>query len=255
MTDPRRLIPSLEQILESTEFTDMLDQHPRILVLNQLRTEVERVREEIAAGGSPEDTRDPRRYATAVLERLRVVTTPSLRPVINGTGVILHTNLGRAAQAPAALEAMTRVARGYSNLEYELGEGQRGSRYDHCARLLCELTGAESALVLNNGAAALVLALRTMAFGREVLVSRGELVEIGGGFRIPEILGSSGAVLVEVGSTNRTRLDPSGPVFVSAVERDGHGALVGERHVHHLLEKARGNGHTRRAGLLDEVLV
>ncbi len=206
MTDPRRHIPSLEQILESTEFTDMLDQHPRTLVLNQLRTEVERVREEITAGGSTEDTRDPRRYAKAVLERLRVVTTPSLRPVINGTGVILHTNLGRAAQAPAALEAMTRVARGYSNLEYELSEGRRGSRYDHCTRLLCELTGAESALVLNNGAAALVLALRTMAFGREVLVSRGELVEIGGGFRIPEILGSSGAVLVEVGSTNRTRL-------------------------------------------------
>ena len=206
MTDPRRRIPSLEQLLDTDEFSEILDQHPRSLVLNQLRTEVERVREETGAGESTEGIEDPRRYAVAVLERLRVVSAPSLRPVINGTGVILHTNLGRAALAPVALEAMTRVARGYSNLEYDLGEGQRGSRYDHCTTLLRELTGAEAALVLNNGAAALVLALRTIAFGRGVLVSRGELVEIGGGFRIPEILGSSGAVLVEVGSTNRTRL-------------------------------------------------
>lgn len=204
MTDPRRQIPSLEKILDSVAFSEILDQYPRSLVLNQLRIEVEQVRGETLAGESTEGVGDPRRYAAAVVERLRVVSMPSLCPVINATGVILHTNLGRAALAPVALEAMRSVAYGYSNLEYDLSEGQRGSRYDHCSMLLRELTGAEAALVINNGAAALVLALRTIAFGRGVVVSRGELVEIGGGFRIPEILGSSGAALVEVGSTNRT---------------------------------------------------
>jgi L-seryl-tRNA(Ser) seleniumtransferase len=150
---------------------------------------------------------DPQLYAVGVKERLRVSATPSLRSVINGTGVILHTNLGRAPLADSALDAMASVARGYANLEYDLEAGSRGSRYDHCTDLLRELTGAGGALVSNNGAAALVLALRTMAFGRAVLVSRGELVEIGGGFRIPEILESAGATLSEVGSTNRTRLE------------------------------------------------
>ena len=150
---------------------------------------------------------DPQLYAVGVEERLRVSATPSLRSVINGTGVILHTNLGRAPLADSALDAMASVARGYANLEYDLEAGSRGSRYDHCTDLLRELTGAGGALVSNNGAAALVLALRTMAFGRAVLVSRGELVEIGGGFRIPEILESAGATLSEVGSTNRTRLE------------------------------------------------
>ena len=150
---------------------------------------------------------DAQLYAVGVEERLRVSATPSLRSVINGTGVILHTNLGRAPLADSALDAMASVARGYANLEYDLEAGSRGSRYDHCTDLLRELTGAGGALVSNNGAAALVLALRTMAFGRAVLVSRGELVEIGGGFRIPEILESAGATLSEVGSTNRTRLE------------------------------------------------
>jgi L-seryl-tRNA(Ser) seleniumtransferase len=120
---------------------------------------------------------------------------------------MLHTNLGRAPLADSALDAMASVAHGYANLEYDLEEGSRGSRYDHCAALLRDLTGADDALVSNNGASALILALRTLAFGRTVLVSRGELVEIGGGFRIPEILESAGSVLVEVGSTNRTRLE------------------------------------------------
>ena len=138
------------------------------------------------------DVEDPQLYAVGVEERLRVSATPSLRAVINGTGVILHTNLGRAPLADSALDAMASVARGYANLEYDLEAGTRGSRYDHCTALLRELTGAGGALVSNNGAAALILALRTMAFGRNVLVSRGELVEIGGGFRIPEILGERG---------------------------------------------------------------
>jgi L-seryl-tRNA(Ser) seleniumtransferase len=201
----------MEGLLESEAFRGMLETHPRGLVVMHLRSEVDRLRREIGRHSDPaafpEEVEDPQLYATRVEDRLRVSTTPSLRAVINGTGVILHTNLGRAPLADCALDAMASVAHGYANLEYNLEEGGRGSRYDHCTALLRELTGAGGALVSNNGAAALVLVLRTLAFGRSVLVSRGELVEIGGGFRIPEILESAGAVLVEVGSTNRTRLD------------------------------------------------
>ena len=215
MSDARRLIPSLERLLESDAFAGILEAHPRGLVVQHLRTELDRVRRElndgkgsvVDPGSLPRDVEDPQFYAVGVEERLRVSATPSLRSVINGTGVILHTNLGRAPLADSALDAMASVARGYANLEYDLEAGSRGSRYDHCTDLLRELTGAGGALVSNNGAAALVLALRTMAFGRAVLVSRGELVEIGGGFRIPEILESAGATLSEVGSTNRTRLE------------------------------------------------
>ena len=211
MSDARRRIPSLEVLLESEVFLGLLEAHPRGLVVQHLRTEVDRVRRELGDGGDPGvlegDVEDPQVYAAGVETRLLVSATPSLRAVINGTGVILHTNLGRAALADSALDAMASVARGYANLEYDLEAGSRGSRYDHCTALLQKLTGAGGALVSNNGAAALILALRTMAFGRAVLVSRGELVEIGGGFRIPEILESAGGVLVEVGSTNRTRLE------------------------------------------------
>jgi L-seryl-tRNA(Ser) seleniumtransferase len=211
LSDARRLIPSLERLLESEAFVPILETHPRGLVVQQLRTELDRVRRELGEGVDPGALRggveDPRLYATGVEERLCVSDIPSLRAVINGTGVILHTNLGRAPLAESALDAIASVARGYANLEYDLEAGSRGSRYDHCTDLLRELTGAGGALVSNNGAAALVLALHTLALGRTVLVSRGELVEIGGGFRIPDILESSGAVLVEVGSTNRTRLE------------------------------------------------
>jgi L-seryl-tRNA(Ser) seleniumtransferase len=131
---------------------------------------------------------------------------PSLRPVLNATGVVLHTNLGRAPLPQAALDAIASVAAGYSNLEYDLEQGARGSRYAHCVALLRELTGAEDALVVNNGAAALVVTLNTLATGRDAIVSRGELVEIGGSFRIPDIMEKSGARLVEVGTTNRTHL-------------------------------------------------
>jgi L-seryl-tRNA(Ser) seleniumtransferase len=130
-----------------------------------------------------------------------------VRPLINATGIVLHTNLGRAPLADAAIEAVSAIAGGYSNLEYDLGAGRRGSRYSHCVSLLRELTGAEDAIVVNNCAAALVLTLSALARGREVLVSRGELVEIGGSFRVPDIMGRSGATLVEVGTTNRTHLD------------------------------------------------
>ncbi len=140
-------------------------------------------------------------------EVLVTLERPSLRRVINATGVILHTNLGRAPLAPGARDAVARVAEGYTNLELDLQSGERGSRHAHVERLLCELTGAEAAIVVNNGAGAVLLAAAALAGpGRAVLVARGQLVEIGGGFRIPEVIAQSGARLIEVGTTNRTRL-------------------------------------------------
>ena len=130
--------------------------------------------------------------------------SPTLKKVINGTGVIIHTNLGRSPLAPAAIERLLAVASGYSNLEYHLAEGRRGDRHEHCLALLKRLTGAEAALVVNNNAAAVLLSLNTLAEGREVIIGRGELIEIGGSFRIPEIMAKSGAILKEVGTTNRT---------------------------------------------------
>lgn len=138
--------------------------------------------------------------------QLKTSSAPSLTPVINATGVIVHTNLGRAPLARVAVERAAEVAAGYSNLEYDLGAGTRGSRHVHAERLLCALTGAEAAVVTSNNAAATMLVLATLAVGREVIVSRGELVEIGGGFRVPDIMAQSGAILREVGTTNRTRV-------------------------------------------------
>jgi L-seryl-tRNA(Ser) seleniumtransferase len=167
---------------------------------------VERVRAQIADSSAPDDPGDPQLYARLAQESLVAEDLPSLRPVINATGVVLHTNLGRAPLPEAALRAMARVGPGYTNLEFDLDGGRRGSRYVHCTSLIRDLTGAQDALVVNNCAAALVLVVNSLAAGARVAVSRGELVEIGGGFRIPEILSRAGAVLVEVGSTNRTRL-------------------------------------------------
>jgi len=205
LADARRAIPAVERLLASEPFRPLLEATPRALVVRALRDELAAVREALAAGGpAPKDTLDAAWYAARVEARIARSTTPSLRPVINATGVVLHTNLGRALLAEAARAALERVASAYSNLEYSLDSGERGSRYDHCAALLCELTGAEAALVVNNNAAALVLALNTLALGRDAVVSRGELVEIGDSFRISEIMERSGARLVEVGATNRT---------------------------------------------------
>jgi L-seryl-tRNA(Ser) seleniumtransferase len=142
-----------------------------------------------------------------VEHQLEIIDRRSLRAVINATGVILHTNLGRAPLADVAVEAIRDIAHGYTNLEYDLASGARGSRYTHCVGLLRELTGAEDAIVVNNCAAALVLSLSALARGRQVIVSRGELVEIGGSFRVPDIMARSGAELLEVGTTNRTHVD------------------------------------------------
>jgi L-seryl-tRNA(Ser) seleniumtransferase len=172
---------------------------PHELAVAAARVVLDRARDEIRAG------RDPGSLVEAVLEELARSRRPSLRRVLNATGVLVHTNLGRAPLAPAALARVAEVGAGYSNLEFELEAGARGSRQSHLAPLLCRLTGAEAALVVNNNAAAVLLALAALAEGREVVVSRGELIEIGDGFRIPDVLARSGARLVEVGTTNRTR--------------------------------------------------
>ncbi|MEJ2204713.1 MAG: L-seryl-tRNA(Sec) selenium transferase [Gemmatimonadota bacterium] len=215
--DPRRMIPSIDGLLASQAFARVVRDHPRGRVVHHLRTLQEELRRRISDGEEPSEVASQAWWARAVEERLATEDLPSLHPVINATGVVLHTNLGRAPLAAEALEAMTRAGRGYSNLEYDLREGRRGSRYVHCADLLAELAEAEAGLVVNNAAAALMLALNTVARGRGVVVSRGELVEIGGGFRIPEILERSGARLVEVGSTNRTRTSDYAEV---ALEQD-----------------------------------
>ncbi|HJU66808.1 MAG TPA: L-seryl-tRNA(Sec) selenium transferase [Gemmatimonadaceae bacterium] len=200
MTDPRRALPSVSALLESDSVRPLLASAPRELVVNA-------VRDAVAFARDRNDVpRSEGEWGTAIRDALAMRQRRSLRPVLNATGVILHTNLGRAPLPAAALDAIRDAAAGYSNLEYDLERGARGSRYVHCVGLLRELTGAEDALVVNNGAAALVLSLNTLAEGQPAIVSRGELIEIGGSFRIPDIMAKSGARLVEVGTTNRTHL-------------------------------------------------
>jgi L-seryl-tRNA(Ser) seleniumtransferase len=189
-----RDLPSVDELLRD----ERLVAEPRELVLAAARTALERAREEIKAGA------DPGSIVDAVLAEIGRARQPSLRRVLNATGVLIHTNLGRAPLAEAALARVAEVGAGYSNLEYDLERGERGSRQDHLGTLLQRLTGAEAALVVNNNAAAVLLALAALAEGREVIVSRGELIEIGDGFRIPDVLARSGARLIEVGTTNRT---------------------------------------------------
>jgi L-seryl-tRNA(Ser) seleniumtransferase len=201
-SDDRRRLPSVNALLETASVRQLLDRVPRTLVVDAVRRAIDSARAAPSDAPASDDA-----WAAVVRAEVARANQPSLRRVLNATGVVLHTNLGRAPLAAAAVEAITQIATGFSNLEYDLDHGARGSRYVHCAALLRELTGAEDALVVNNGAAALVLALNTLAEGKDALVSRGELVEIGGSFRIPDIMAKSGARLVEVGTTNRTHLD------------------------------------------------
>jgi L-seryl-tRNA(Ser) seleniumtransferase len=189
-------------LIESDALRPLLERAPRALVVGAVRAVID------AARRAPESApRGEHEWADAIDHELAHAERASLRLVLNATGVVLHTNLGRAPLAEAAFVAIHRVAAGYCNLEYDVERGERGSRYSHCVALLRELTGAEDAIVVNNCAAALVLALNTLADGRAAVISRGELVEIGGSFRIPDIMAKSGARLVEVGTTNRTHAD------------------------------------------------
>lgn len=201
MTDSRRDLPSVSALLETAGVRSLLAQHPRAVVVEAVRSTVDAAR---LSGGARHSEDE---WVESITRTLLDASRPSLRRVINTSGVILHTNLGRAPLADVAVRAIEEVAQGYSNLEYDLETGARGSRYSHCVGLLRQLTGAEDALVVNNCAAALVLALNALAQRKEVLVSRGELVEIGGSFRIPDIMARSGVKLVEVGTTNRTHDD------------------------------------------------
>jgi len=195
-----RALPSIDELLARPSLTPLLSPHSRPVAVAALRQAVASVRTRVLAG------EDARFEDADVARALRSVASSKLKRVHNATGVVLHTNLGRAPLAAAALEAIAHTARGYCNLELDLDEGERGSRYEPVVELLRELTGAEDAMVVNNCAAAVLLSFSALASGREAIVSRGELVEIGGGFRIPEVMRQSGATLVEVGTTNRTRL-------------------------------------------------
>lgn len=200
---PLRNIPKVDRVLEFAEVRKALDIHPRQLVIDAIRNVLELLRAEIRSGIAALPI-DYDLIAVRIQKELDCLNAPTLKRVINGTGVVIHTNLGRAPLPESLRETLSAAAFSYSNLEFNLEEGERGSRYSHLEPLLCEITGAESALVVNNNAAAVLLALASMADGKEVIVSRGELVEIGGSFRIPDVMRQSGAILKEVGTTNRT---------------------------------------------------
>jgi len=200
-----RAIPSVEALLESRALRALDPAAPRAVIVAAAREALAVARDSIRRG----EAEHPPALEALAEQASRIAKrklTPSLRPVINATGIVLHTNLGRAPLAEAALHAVVETARGYSNLEFDLDRGQRGSRSVHVEGLLRELLGAPAALVVNNNAAAMLLALNTLAGGQEAVVSRGQLVEIGGSFRIPEILERAGATLREVGTTNKTKL-------------------------------------------------
>ena len=209
MTTPR-ILPSIDSLRRRPLVRSLEAEYGGGAALAALRAAADRVRRELTRAETP-SVRD-RDEAAAAIERraaaeLAARLEPSLAAVINATGVVVHTNLGRAPLSEAAAARVAQVAAGYTNLEYDLAAGGRGARHTHAARLLTQVTGAAAAAVVNNNAAAVLLVLAALAQGREVVVSRGELVEIGGGFRIPDILRQSGAALREVGTTNRTRID------------------------------------------------
>ena len=204
MTAPYRRLPSVDRLLAYPEVRELAATYAHEPVVDLVRHHLEEARRAIRDGAAP---RSPEGIVADILREAQRLWRSSPRQVINATGVVLHTNLGRAPLSQEALEAMLQAARSYSDLELDLAQGKRGSRQAHVEALLRQLTGAEAALVVNNNAAALLLSLAALASGREVIVSRGEAVEIGGGFRIPDVLRQSGATLVEVGTTNRTYLE------------------------------------------------
>ena len=202
-----RKLPAVDQVLKWPEIKRALGSYPRKLVLKAIREILDERRKQIL---DAPDTSEAKTHADDILpdilKRLEKLSEFTLIPLVNATGIIVHTNLGRSLLAEEALERLELISSSYSNLEYDLEAGQRGSRYVHAESILCELTGAEAALVVNNNAGAVLLVLNTLALGKEVIVSRGQLVEIGGAFRIPDVMERSGARLRDVGCTNRTHL-------------------------------------------------
>jgi L-seryl-tRNA(Ser) seleniumtransferase len=197
-------LPSVDEILKSKQGMEWLSTYPRRYVLQAIRETIDLRRKEIIEGLLVDLSEEV--MIADVENIIEKLSSYSLRPLINATGVVIHTNLGRSILSERALENIRRVSGSYSNLEYDIEEGKRGKRYSHIKRILREITGAEDALIVNNNAAAVMLCLSTLAKDREVIVSRGELVEIGGSFRMPQVMEASGAVLCEVGTTNKTHL-------------------------------------------------
>ena len=202
-----RKIPAVDRLLARSVLRDVLPEYPRSLVLKAINHVLDQVRRQIQEAGTIEESAfSVELVSSRVVERLKLLGRSSLRQVINATGIVVHTNLGRSILAEKALRRFRPLSGGYSNLEYNLDKGKRGSRYSHVEGILKELTSAEAAMVVNNNAAAVLISLETLARGREVVVSRGQLVEIGGSFRIPDVMRKSGATMVEVGTTNKTHL-------------------------------------------------
>ena len=240
-----RLIPSIELLRQRPSVRALEMRFGADATVAALRAAAADVRVAIAGGNSElsSEAAVVGRVEAVVAKQLSDAFRPSLQPVINATGVIIHTNLGRAPLAESAIDRVAEVARGYSSLEYDLGRGARGKRDVHAEALLCRLTGAEAAIVVNNNAAATMLMLAALAAGREVIVSRGELVEIGGGFRVPDVMAQSGAILREVGTTNKTR----GADYGAAIGE--HTALILRVHPSNF----RIEGFTERPSLSDLV--
>jgi L-seryl-tRNA(Ser) seleniumtransferase len=197
-------LPSVDELLKGPDGSQWLVSFPRTVVVQAIRDIIAEERKKILGGGHP-DISSPA-LSFCISARIQKLSSFSLLPVINATGIVLHTNLGRAVLSERAVKNVIAVSRGYSNLEYDLDAGKRGKRHSHTTSILRQLTGAEDALIVNNNAAAVFLSLATLAKDREVIVSRGELVEIGGSFRVPDVMAASGATLREIGTTNKTHL-------------------------------------------------
>jgi len=195
-------LPAVDEIVKSKEGIEWLRKYPRVYVIRAIREIIQRKRKTILGGKYEMD--DPSDLLQEIERIIEKLSGFNLQPVINATGVVIHTNLGRSVLSEEIMKRVSMIAGGYSNLEYDIDKGERGKRYSHVQGLLREITGAEDGIIVNNNAAAVFVSLTALAKGREVIVSRGELVEIGGSFRIPDVMASSGAILKEVGTTNKT---------------------------------------------------
>jgi L-seryl-tRNA(Ser) seleniumtransferase len=200
-----RNLPAVETILNAPGCKALLKERPRWLILDSIHSVLEQIRQEILGGESVSDQAiTVEGLLPKIIDTVEKLQRFRLRPVINATGVVIHTNLGRSLLSPGTMAHVAEVSSHYSNLEYDLAAGRRGTRYSHVEEILCRLCGSEAALVVNNNAGAVLLGLNTLSEGKEVVVSRGQLVEIGGSFRIPDVIRKSGCILVEVGTTNKT---------------------------------------------------